>query len=106
MLEAIAAWNAKRDNPVSFLTQASLDIARDEDLLDRCREAGLTTLFVGVETVVITAGASAPEDVVQECIEYLQRRYGATIQEEWVREESVHFPLPRSLRKEEAAREF
>ena len=48
---AIADWNAERDDPVAFLTQASLDIARDEDLLDRCRAAGLTTLFVGVETV-------------------------------------------------------
>jgi 4-hydroxy-3-methylbut-2-enyl diphosphate reductase len=55
--------------------------------------------FDGVQTVLITAGASAPEDVVQECIEYLQRRFGATIQEEWVREENVHFPLPRSLRE-------
>ena len=45
-----------------------------------------------------TAGASAPEDVVQECIEYLQKRFDATIQEEWVREENVHFPLPKSLR--------
>jgi 4-hydroxy-3-methylbut-2-enyl diphosphate reductase len=54
--------------------------------------------FEGVETVVITAGASAPEDVVQECIDYLQHRFGATIEEEWVREENVHFPLPRSLR--------
>ena len=26
-------------------------------------------------------------------------RYGATIQEEWVREENVHFPLPKSLRE-------
>lgn len=55
--------------------------------------------FDGVETVLITAGASAPEDVVQECIEYLQRTFGATIQEEWVREENVHFPLPKSLRE-------
>lgn len=55
--------------------------------------------FEGAETVLITAGASAPEDVVQECIEYLQNRYGATLQEEWVREENVHFPLPRSLRE-------
>jgi 4-hydroxy-3-methylbut-2-enyl diphosphate reductase len=52
----------------------------------------------GVETVLITAGASAPEDVVQECIEYLQESRGATVQEEWVREESVHFPLPKTLR--------
>src|SRR6516165_5330700 len=40
--------------------------------------------FDGVETVLITAGASAPEDVVQECIAYLQERFGATIQEEWI----------------------
>jgi 4-hydroxy-3-methylbut-2-enyl diphosphate reductase len=54
--------------------------------------------FEGVATVLITAGASAPEDVVQECIEYLQERFGATIEESTVREEDVHFPLPRSLR--------
>jgi 4-hydroxy-3-methylbut-2-enyl diphosphate reductase len=54
--------------------------------------------FEGVETVLITAGASAPEDVVQECVEYLQERFGATIEESTVREEDVHFPLPRSLR--------
>jgi 4-hydroxy-3-methylbut-2-enyl diphosphate reductase len=55
--------------------------------------------FEGAETVLITAGASAPEDVVQECLDYLQSRYGATLEEEWVREENVHFPLPRSLRE-------
>ena len=55
--------------------------------------------FEGVETVLITAGASAPEDVVQECIAYLQDQFAATIREEWVREESVHFPLPKSLRE-------
>ncbi len=55
--------------------------------------------FDGVENVLITAGASAPEDVVQECIEYIQHQYGASIVEEWVREENVQFPLPRSLRE-------
>ena len=55
--------------------------------------------FDGAEAVLITAGASAPEDVVQECISYLQDRFGATIREEWVREENVHFPLPKSLRE-------
>ena len=55
--------------------------------------------FDDVETVLITAGASAPEDVVQECIEYLQRNFGAMIQEETVRDENVHFPLPKSLRE-------
>ena len=55
--------------------------------------------FGNVETVLITAGASAPEQVVQECIDYLETNFGATIHEETVRTESVHFPLPKSLRQ-------
>jgi 4-hydroxy-3-methylbut-2-en-1-yl diphosphate reductase len=55
--------------------------------------------FQNVDTVLITAGASAPEEVVQECIDYLDTNFGAIIQEEIVRKESVHFPLPRSLRQ-------
>jgi len=54
--------------------------------------------FTGDETVLVTAGASAPEDVVEECIEYLQRRYGAVVESRTVREEHVSFPLPRELR--------
>ena len=54
--------------------------------------------FDRVETVLITAGASAPEKVVQECIDYLQCNFGASIEEHTVREENVHFPLPKSLR--------
>ena len=54
--------------------------------------------FRGKQTVLITAGASAPEDVVQECIAYLQDRHGATVESRTVREEHVSFPLPRELR--------
>jgi len=58
--------------------------------------------FEGVETVVITAGASAPESVVQECVTYLRDRYGATVENRTLRQEDVHFPLPRELRRIEA----
>ena len=52
VLEALSRWNAEHaEDPVRFLTQASLDVARDDDLLDRCRAAGLRSLFVGVETM-------------------------------------------------------
>jgi 4-hydroxy-3-methylbut-2-en-1-yl diphosphate reductase len=54
--------------------------------------------FAGKETVLITAGASAPEDVVQECLALLQDRFGATVESHTVREEHVNFPLPRELR--------
>lgn len=54
--------------------------------------------FAGVETVLITAGASAPESVVQGCIQYLKDHFGATVEERAIRQEDVHFMLPRELR--------
>lgn len=54
--------------------------------------------FEGVETVFITAGASAPEVVVNECIEWIDQRYGAEVEPAIVREENVSFPLPKVLR--------
>jgi 4-hydroxy-3-methylbut-2-enyl diphosphate reductase len=54
--------------------------------------------FAGAETVVVTAGASAPESVVEECVNYLCERFGATVEARTIRSEDVHFPLPRELR--------
>lgn len=54
--------------------------------------------FENAETVLVTAGASAPEVVVQDCIDWLTREYGATLEEITTREEHVSFPLPRELR--------
>ena len=53
----------------------------------------------GVETVFMTAGASAPETVVNECIEWLKERFDATVEPVIVREEHVSFPLPKKLRQ-------
>lgn len=50
-------------------------------------------------TVVVTAGASAPESLVAECVQWLQDRFGATVESAAVRTENVHFPLPRELRQ-------
>ena len=51
----------------------------------------------GVETIGITAGASAPEVLVGEVIDYLKSR-GADAVEEWtVVEENVQFQLPKEL---------
>lgn len=59
--------------------------------------------FEGVETVLVTAGASAPEIVVEDCLAYLAKRFSATIEPRTIREESVHFQLPKELRREVAA---
>jgi 4-hydroxy-3-methylbut-2-enyl diphosphate reductase len=54
--------------------------------------------FCGSETVLVTAGASAPEEMVEECVRHLRDRFGASVQSRTVREEHVSFPLPRELR--------
>jgi 4-hydroxy-3-methylbut-2-enyl diphosphate reductase len=55
------------------------------------------------DTVLVTAGASAPETVVQSCLEWLEQRFGATVEVCIIREESVSFPLPKVLRTLELA---
>ncbi|MFQ5733399.1 MAG: 4-hydroxy-3-methylbut-2-enyl diphosphate reductase [Planctomycetaceae bacterium] len=55
--------------------------------------------FAGCDTVLMTAGASAPDVVVQECVDYLARKFGATLRQVTVREENVHFQLPKELRE-------
>jgi 4-hydroxy-3-methylbut-2-enyl diphosphate reductase len=56
--------------------------------------------FSESQTVLITAGASAPESVVEETIQWLVKLLGATIETQSIREESVRFPLPKRLRNE------
>ena len=55
--------------------------------------------FKGSDRVLLTAGASAPESVVQETVEWLVREFNATVREHAVKEENVHFPLPKPLRQ-------
>ena len=52
----------------------------------------------GVQTVLITAGASAPEVVVQDCVQFLVERFQAEVEEITIREEDVHFNLPKELK--------
>jgi 4-hydroxy-3-methylbut-2-enyl diphosphate reductase len=56
--------------------------------------------FEGVETVGVSSGASAPEELVDEVLEYLaERGYGAPT-EITTAEEDVQFSLPKELRKD------
>jgi 4-hydroxy-3-methylbut-2-en-1-yl diphosphate reductase len=53
----------------------------------------------GVGTLLLTAGASAPEDLVQSILALLMVQYHATVEDAHVTEEDMHFELPYSLRK-------
>lgn len=54
--------------------------------------------FENVDSVLVTAGASAPEVVVEAVLEFLQDRFDATVEAHSLRTEDVSFPLPRELR--------
>jgi 4-hydroxy-3-methylbut-2-enyl diphosphate reductase len=56
--------------------------------------------FDGKRAVGVTAGASAPELLVQQVIEHLRRWGGEAPREIIGREERVFFALPRELRRE------
>jgi 4-hydroxy-3-methylbut-2-enyl diphosphate reductase len=53
----------------------------------------------GVGSVAITAGASAPEALVERIVEALGERYAITLETLTTANESVAFPLPRGLRE-------
>jgi 4-hydroxy-3-methylbut-2-en-1-yl diphosphate reductase len=59
--------------------------------------------FEGVNSVLVTAGASAPEVVVEEVLDHLRQTFGATVEDAVTREEHVTFPLPKELRVLQAA---
>jgi 4-hydroxy-3-methylbut-2-enyl diphosphate reductase len=54
--------------------------------------------FHSDQTVVITAGASAPEHLVQEIVTELLDTYGGEVEEFYFVEEDMHFNLPVTLR--------
>lgn len=53
--------------------------------------------FERFQTLGLSAGASAPETLVEEFVDACRARYDVTIEEVTVREEDVHFNLPRAL---------
>ncbi|RXF69907.1 4-hydroxy-3-methylbut-2-enyl diphosphate reductase [Hansschlegelia zhihuaiae] len=55
-------------------------------------------LFSRISTLGITAGASAPEVLVEEVIDAFAERYEVTVETVSTADEHVFFPLPRELR--------
>ena len=54
--------------------------------------------FIGIKSLGITAGASAPEVLVEEIIEAFKARFAAKVQSVVTAEEDIAFKLPRQVR--------
>jgi radical SAM superfamily enzyme YgiQ (UPF0313 family) len=51
-LPHLADWSERHGRPFSFLTEASLNLADDDELLALMKRAGLRRVFIGIETPV------------------------------------------------------
>jgi 4-hydroxy-3-methylbut-2-en-1-yl diphosphate reductase len=65
-------------------------------LLDDCSEVQ-PFMLENVDTVAVTAGASAPEHLVQELIDHLRAKGYNNLEEAEIKEEDVRFTLPSDL---------
>jgi radical SAM superfamily enzyme YgiQ (UPF0313 family) len=50
LLPHLAEWSARHGRPFSFATEASINLADDDDLLAAMRRAGFRRVFIGIET--------------------------------------------------------
>jgi radical SAM superfamily enzyme YgiQ (UPF0313 family) len=51
LLRALADWNRRAAEPISFITQASIDISDDEEMLGLLAQASVRNVFIGIETI-------------------------------------------------------
>ena len=50
LLHALAEWQRRHGYPIEMMTEVTLNIAQDDELLGLMRQANFTTIFVGIES--------------------------------------------------------
>jgi 4-hydroxy-3-methylbut-2-en-1-yl diphosphate reductase len=92
-----------------LLVVGSQNSSNSKRLVEVCRNSGVPAYliddrsfcrdewFVGVDTVSVTAGASAPENLVMDVLESLRERGYLTVEEMDIVDEDVRFNLPPEL---------
>jgi 4-hydroxy-3-methylbut-2-enyl diphosphate reductase len=78
------------------LVEVARSLGTEAHLIDDCRNIRPQWLN-GVKTVALTAGASAPEHLVQEVVEYLAGQGFGDVQELEIMPENVRFGLPPEI---------
>ncbi len=95
--DVVLVFGSKNSSNSIRLTEVAKEFGRPTYLVDDVAEVD-ENWFRGDETVLITAGASAPDDLVTDCVAYLTGKFGGTVEQLAVREEHVEFVLPPEVR--------
>ena len=95
--EALIVLGAPNSSNSNRLAEVALTVGCPKSILIQ-RAAELEDSWLDdVSTLGITAGASAPEILVQELIDALSAHYDVTVEERDIIDENVTFSLPRAL---------
>ncbi len=97
--DAVLVVGSRNSSNSVRLTEIARTAGTPGYLLDDVSELDPAWFPTGRERVMVTAGASAPEDLVAEICRALVARYGATIEQRELVEEDMEFHLPGPLRK-------
>jgi 4-hydroxy-3-methylbut-2-en-1-yl diphosphate reductase len=79
------------------LVERAEEQGRPAHLIDDASELDLSW-FAGKKCCLVTAGASAPEHLVQNLIARLQAEFGGEVEQRTLVEEDVFFDLPKSAK--------
>ncbi len=79
------------------LTEISANVGTPAKLIDDLTEIE-ESWFEGAETVMVTAGASAPDDLVNDLVVCLIDRFGGVVEQWDVDRERIEFGLPTSMK--------
>jgi 4-hydroxy-3-methylbut-2-enyl diphosphate reductase len=96
--DAVIVLGSQNSSNSQRLRELALEFGRPAYLVDGPDDLNEAD-FQNCGTILITAGASAPELVVQNTLQWLKDRFNATVEEQEVRKEEVYFPLPKVLRQ-------
>ena len=97
----LVVGSANSSNSVR-LTEISEAVGTTAHLIDDVSELR-DEWFDGAGEVLVTAGASAPEDLVDGIVDRLVVKYAASVEHREIVEENVKFNLPQSVRVLRAA---
>ncbi len=97
-VEAVIVVGAANSSNSQRLREVAEREGRPAQLVADARDIDWTPLE-GVRSLAITAGASAPEALIERIIEALRERYAIAIETLTATSESIVFPLPQALRE-------